>query len=78
MSKKLKKKMEKFLFKNKFLDDLNKKKPFKHFIFFQNPTLFNPTNFYVESVNPNHKFIVYAKRKGFKRYGFSKIARISR
>lgn len=70
--------MIKFLFKNKYIYDLNKKKRFNFFIFYQNPMFFNPTTFYVESINPNHKFMVYAKKKGFKNYGFIRIAQIIR
>jgi len=70
--------MIKFLFKNKFIYGLNKERPFKFFIFYQNPTFFNPTSFYVESINPNHKFMVYARKKGFNDYGFIRIAQIIR
>jgi hypothetical protein len=70
--------MIKFLFKNKYLYDLNKIGKFTKFIFFQNPCSFNPTTFYVESINPNHKFMVYAKRKSFRNYGFIRIAKIIR
>lgn len=73
-----KKKMIKFLFKNKFLYDLNKEEKFNKFIFFQNPMLYNPINFYVESINPSHKFMVYARRKGYRDYGFIRIAKIIR
>jgi hypothetical protein len=73
-----KKKMINFLFKNKYLYDLNKEKKFNKFIFFQNPIHFNPTTFYVESINPNHKFMVYAHKKGFRKYGFIRIAKIIR
>lgn len=67
-----------FLLKNKFIRNLNEEKPFKYFVFYQNPRFFNPTNFYVESVNPSHKFVVYARKKGFVDYGFIRIALIKR
>lgn len=67
-----------FLLKNKFIRKLNDEKRFDFFVFYQNPRFFNPTTFYVESINPNHKFIVYARKKGFKDYGFIRIALIKR
>lgn len=67
-----------FLLKNKYVRILNEKKPFTFFVFYQNPRFFNPTNFYVESINPNHKFMVYARKKGFNDYGFTRIALIKR
>jgi hypothetical protein len=67
-----------YLLKNKYIRDLNKEKKFTFFIFYQNPKFFNPTTFYIESINPNHKFMVYARKKGFTDYGFIRIAKIMR
>lgn len=67
-----------FILKNKYIRLLNEEKPFTFFVFYQNPKFFNPITFYVESINPNHKFIVYARKKGFTDYGFIRIALIKR
>jgi hypothetical protein len=73
-----KKKMIACLLKNNYIGGLHKEKPFRCFIFFQNPMFFNLTNFYVEAINPNYKFMVYARKKGFRNYGFIRIAKIIR
>lgn len=57
---------------HKFRNIVNGSKNIKY-IFYQNIALFNITSLYIENINPNHKFIVYGKKKGEKHGNYKKI-----